>query len=180
MRAAMRPIRDGCGVSWRASPGNQATLEIYRVRFAQSSPTLAAEVSEAAEQMKAALAAGRDFTTPIDPACLKDRDDKAIKPVIAPGRVVILTDQACFSSCLIFVDRMRRLGAVQAGQPTREGNWYMEVRDEPLPSGLGGFRTMQKVAMEFPRKMGPYMPDMAYDGDIADTAALERWLTPPD
>lgn len=178
MQASKRPILDGCGVSWRASPGNRATLESYRVRFAESSPALSEEIGKATKEMEVALAEGRNFTAPIPEACLQDREDVAPRPVVAPGRLVVLTDEACFSSCLIFVDRLRRLGAVQAGQPTREGNWYMEVRAEPLPSGLGSFRTMQKVAMEFPRKMGPYQPAMRYDGDMADTAALERWLTP--
>ena len=176
MRASDRRPVGGCGVAWRASPGNQATLESYQVRFAQSSPELAKEVGEAAAEMEAALAQGRRFTAPIPPACLAERADTAPPPVVAPGRLIVLTDEACFSSCLIFVDRLLRLGAVQAGQPTREGNWYMEVRAAPLPSGLGQFRTMQKVAMEFPRKMGPYMPTKPYAGDIADTAALELWL----
>lgn len=179
MRAAQRPILGGCGVAWRASPGNKATLEEYRARFSQASPALAHELGVAAEEMEVALAAGRNFTSPIPQACLEPRTDLAPPLVISPGRVVILTDEACFSSCLIFVDRMLRLGAIQAGQPTREGNWYMEVRAEALPSGLGSFRTMQKVALEFPRKMGPYLPARPYGGDIADTAALEHWLTEP-
>lgn len=179
MQAAKRPIVGGCGVSWRASPGNRATLEEYRVRFAQSSPALSAEVGKAATEMEAALAAGRNFTSPIPAACLEERDDTLPQPVVNPGRLVVLTDEACFSSCLIFVDRLLRLGAVQAGQPTREGNWYMEVRGQPLPSGLGSFRTMQKVALEFPRKMGPYIPSKPFAGDIADTAALELWLAQP-
>jgi len=176
LRASDRHVDGGCGVSWRASPGNLATLESYQVRFAQSSPELAKEVGAAADQMRQALKEGRNFTAPIPPVCLAERIDAPPPPAVAPGALVILTDQACFSSCLLFVDRMLRLGAVQAGQPTREGNWYMEVRAAPLPSGLGVFRTMQKVAMEFPRKMGPYAPSRPYDGDITDTAALERWL----
>lgn len=179
MQASQRPILGGCGVSWRASPGNRATLEEYRVRFAQSSPALSAEVGQAASEMQAALDAGRNFTSEIPSACLAPRDNTPPPPVVDPKRVVILTDEACFSSCLIFVDRMLRLGAGQAGQPTREGNWYMEVRGAPLPSGLGSFRTMQKVALEFPRKMGPYIPTRPYEGDIADTATLERWLAEP-
>lgn len=170
-----RPIA-GCGVAWRASPGNQATLESYQLRFAQSSPELAMEVGAAAAEMKAALAQGRRFTAPIPPACLAERADPPPPPVVPPGRLIVLTDEACFSSCLIFVDRLLRLGAIQAGQPTREGNWYMEVRAAPLPSGLGQFRTMQKVSLQFPRKMGPYVPTRPYAGDIADTTALELWL----
>lgn len=179
LQTSKRPILGGCGVAWRASPGNKATLLEYQARFVQSSPVLAAEVGKAAAEMEAALKAGRNFTAPISQACLAPRDDTAPRPVVDPRRVVILTDEACFSSCLIFVDRMLRLGAGHAGQPTREGNWYMEVRAGPLPSGLGTFRTMQKVALEFPRKMGPYVPTRAYAGDIADTAALERWLAEP-
>lgn len=177
MRGSDRVPADGCGVSWRASPGNMETLRSYQTRFATSAPALAKEVGEAAGQMETAMAEGRRFTAPIPAACLQSRDDRPSAPVPTAGRLVFITDEACFSSCLIFVDRLLRLGAVQAGQPTREGNWYMEVRAAPLPSGLGVFRTMQKVSLEFPRKMGPYVPTRPYGGDIADTAAVEAWAT---
>lgn len=179
MRASDRIPRGGCGVVWRATPGNMETLRSYETRFAVSAPQLAREVGEAAGQMQHAMAQRRNFTADIPRACLEVGDDRPPSPAVAPGHLIVLTDEACFSSCLIFVDRLLRLGAVQAGQPTREGNWYMEVRAAPLPSGLGIFRTMQKVSLEFPRKMGPYTPSRPYPGDIADTAALERWLTAP-
>ena len=179
MRASDRGAVGGCGVAWRATPGNMETLRSYEARFAASAPQLSKEVGEAAGQMQQALAAGRNFTADIPKACLEAREDKPPPPAVASGRLIVLTDRACFSSCLIFVDRLLRLGGVQAGQPTREGNWYMEVRAAPLPSGLGVFRTMQKVSLEFPRKMGPYAPSRPYGGDIADTVAVKRWLTAP-
>jgi len=54
---------------------------------------------------------------------------------------------------------------------------YMEVREIVLPSDLSTFSTLQKIDFTQPFRIGPFEPHRAYDGDIADTAALEAWVT---
>ncbi len=92
------------------------------------------------------------------------------------GKLVIVTDAACFSSCLLMVERFRELGAIQLGQPTNAATHYMEVRAEDLPSGLGQFSTLQKAAPSLPARIGPFTPQVAYDGNISDTEALKAWV----
>lgn len=91
------------------------------------------------------------------------------------GRLVLITDRNCFSSCLIAADLLRRLGALHVGEATDVSTRYMEVREEVLPSGIRTFSTLQKVALGA-ADFGPYEPAIAYPGDLADTSALQRWV----
>ncbi len=38
------------------------------------------------------------------------------------------------------------------------------------------FSTLQAVAPGSPYQIGPFEPDLVYNGDIADTHALEAWV----
>jgi hypothetical protein len=89
---------------------------------------------------------------------------------------VLLTDNACFSSCLIVADNFRRLGALHVGQATDAATHYFEVREERLPSGLSYFSTLQAFSPLTQPQIGPFTPRITYDGDMADTAALEAWI----
>jgi hypothetical protein len=70
----------------------------------------------------------------------------------------------------------RRLGALHVGEATDANTHYMEVREDELPSGLSMFSTLQAVAPASPAQVGPFVPEVAYEGSIADTAALEKWI----
>ena len=49
------------------------------------------------------------------------------------GKLFLLTDGVCFSSCLDVVSNWRDLGAIQLGQTTDADTHYTEVRDDPMP-----------------------------------------------
>lgn len=177
--AATRRGKAGCTAVWRASAGNLKTLESYQVRFADRGPEQITALRAETEAVRAAIAAGQPFNKAIDAACLVDKAAATVQPSARPayaGKVVLITDGSCFSSCLLMVDRFRALGAVQAGQPTDAATWYMEVRSEPLPSGLGQFSVLGKAGLGAPRRLGPFAPGISFDGDMADTAALEAWI----
>lgn len=92
------------------------------------------------------------------------------------GKVYVLTDAACFSSCIGTVTFFRTLGAIQIGQPTAADTHYAEYTESVLPSGLISFSILRALAPDSPLQVGPYAPDRFYDGDMADTAALESWV----
>jgi hypothetical protein len=98
-----------------------------------------------------------------------------VKPDYA-GPVILLTDNSCFSSCLMVADEFRRLGALHVGQETDANTHYMEVREDKLPSGLSMFSTLQAMAPGSPLQMGPFTPTILYSGNIGDTPALEAWV----
>ena len=69
------------------------------------------------------------------------------------------------------------MGAVQVGQVTSADTVYMEIRRQPLPSGLMDAAIPMKVYRDRPRGNNePYRPDFPWTGDMTDTAALEAWI----
>lgn len=176
-RTADRPkAGDGrCGKVWRVSERNVRQLAYYRDTLG---PRMGKETLELFtrehEAMAAARAKGERFTGP--PRCPERAAGPAISHVRHGGRLILLTDNSCFSACLLVTQMFRRLGALHVGEATDANTHYMEVREDKLPSGLSMFSTLQAVAPASPSQMGPFAPEVVYEGAIADTAALENWV----
>jgi hypothetical protein len=99
-----------------------------------------------------------------------------VPPPLA-GVVYVLTDAACASACLDAVDLWRALGAVHVGRKTSADTLYMELRSLRLPSGITGVSLPMKVYRNRSRGSNePVVPVHSFEGDIADTAAVERWI----
>ena len=161
-----------CLPVWRASKDNRKTLDAYAERFPEQADAWKAE----GRKMDEALAAGHALAGKVEGCRVVGYDGPPPPHPLFKGRLVVITDAACFSSCPLVVQRLRDLGAVQVGQPTNAPTRYMEVRAVDLPSGRGAFTTLQKAAISSPPMIGPYAPHIAYPGDITDTAALEAWV----
>lgn len=168
---------DDCDEAWRVSDGNLRQLQYYvDVMGPTHGPEFTKVFGKQLADAKAARAQGRSFSGPI--ACA----NKPRAPAAARGapafkrKLVLITDSLCFSSCLIVTDHFRQLGALHVGQTTDADTHYSEVREELLPSGLSKFSTLQAVSVSEPLRYGPFVPALAYPGDIADTQALEQWV----
>lgn len=178
-RARFSAVRQapGCsGTYWRATSDNAAALR----KFANGLPPDRAPPWRAeADALEQAVRSGAAFS-PALPACA--RSDAArrpppgrLPPMAMSGRLVLLTDRSCFSSCLIAADRLRRLGALHVGEATDVTTRYMEVREIDLPSGLWTFSTLQKVALGV-GDYGPYEPTIAYPGSLAEDDKVKAWV----
>ncbi len=168
---------DTCaGAFWRASPGNAAAMR----SLANAAEGDRGEwLGGIAGELEQANAAGQAFA-PALPACASGVADAAPTVAAPPtlemkGRLVLVTDRVCFSSCLIAADEFRRLGALHVGEATDRSTRYMEVREETLPSGLRTFSTLMKLALGA-GDFGPYAPEVPYPGVLADDEALEAWV----
>lgn len=167
---------DMCTQVWRISPGNIETVKHYLVKYG---PTLGAayvrETSRLIATMKAGLKKGAPFAAPAP--CAAKRAEGGGRPGWPVRfKLLLLTDGACFSSCLKLVEEFRKLGATQVGEATDGETRYTEVREEKLPSGLSVFSTLQAYDPSLPPRFGPFQPDYHFPGDIADTHAIERWI----
>lgn len=172
---AYRGGGEECSTAWRVSPRNLATMRSYVTRFERSNPEFAQGMRELVRRAERAQVAGEEFTGPV--TCGSDRAVPGGPPAqAASGLIVLVTDNACFSSCLIVTDMFRRLGALHVGQATDAATHYMEVREERLPSGLSYFSTLQAFSPSSPAQMGPYEPEFRYDPDIANTEELQAWI----
>lgn len=180
--AHVRALLDGaeggdCGSVWRVSPRNVETMRDYARRFRDSAPEFAASIDAQIAAAERAQAEGRDFTGPTTCPAEGVSASAAPPPSQVRGRVVLLTDNTCFSSCLLVTDAFRRLGALHVGQATDANTHYMEVREAELPSGLSMFSTLQALGPAAPPQIGPFAPAHVYGGDIGDTPAVEAWVT---
>ncbi|MGZ6048242.1 MAG: hypothetical protein ACXWKN_07595 [Phenylobacterium sp.] len=94
------------------------------------------------------------------------------------ARVFVLTDYACASACIAFVDELKRFpGVLQVGRETAVDSLTGTPLTYPLPSGNGDLSVPSLVREN--RERGdniPQRPDIAFDGDIADTAAVLSWI----
>lgn len=179
---ADRPATECRGAHWRATADNLEAIRSFR-RNAEGKAARAQldGLDRQIAEMEKAIAEKRPFAPEL-PDCAKGADAGAAPPDrdAAPasamgGRLVLVTDRSCFSSCLIAADMFRRLGATHVGEATDVSSRYMEVREILLPSGLRTFSTLQKVAVGL-GDYGPYSPDIAYPGDLADDDALKAWV----
>ncbi|MBW8302641.1 MAG: hypothetical protein K0M78_01570 [Brevundimonas sp.] len=161
-----------CAALWRASPGNAAHVRAFAARA--QDPQTARYYETLASDIDRAIAEGRPFDEPV-PDCAPREPEAGPAPVYQ-GRVFIVTDHACFSSCLLMVRDFRTLGAVHVGEATNVSTRYMEVREIVLPSGLTNFSTLQKVVIGEDADIGPFTPAHVFPGSMADTAALEAWI----
>ena len=175
--AANRPAGDCTGAYWRASKANAENLR----KFARSLPAdRAPEWIAQADALEAAVAKGRTFSPDL-PACARQDavgsrpPPDRLPPSAMKGRLVLLTDRACFSSCLMAADLFRRLGALHVGEATDMSTRYMEITDIVLPSGLRTFSTLQKVALGT-GDFGPYAPAVVYPGPLADDDKVKAWV----
>lgn len=173
-------LPNGCGETWRATAGN---LEGIRTFIRENSAGLNADsrryLADVEKGLAEAVNTGKPFDRPIAGCARPDAPEPAPgngDGSLLNGRMIILTDNACFSSCLLAVQEFRRLGALHVGEATDAATRYMEVREIVLPSGLSYASTLQKVAFGAPSRIGPFTPARAFDGDIADTSALEAWV----
>jgi hypothetical protein len=161
--------------AFRASPANIEATRRLAAAFRSSGDTAgAAMYSAALAKMVAAAAAGRELSGSLTCPKPASRAHKAL--ALMRGKVLVLSDVACFSSCIQTVGYFRTLGAEQIGQITGADTHYSEVRQIELPSGLSAFSTLMAIMTDAPRELGPYLPAVEYQGDIADTAAVTQWV----
>jgi hypothetical protein len=167
-----------CSKVWRLSDRNLKQVEYQKNELGPKQGKQVAEsMARQYDTVSAAKAAGLHFSGKVK--CGETALPKAAAKATQrsfPKRVILLTDNACFSSCLLVTDEFRRLGALHVGQTTDANTHYMEVREDKLPSGLSVFSTLQALAPAAPAYIGPFEPSILYDGNIADTAAVEKWV----
>ncbi|POZ62461.1 S41 family peptidase [Chromobacterium alticapitis] len=159
-------------VEWRVSEVAERFPQI-----ALAHPGVPAAMRVWAERLQTQLSQGRKEGR----AWLREDDvdaEKASGTFGGKPRVALITRSDCASSCLMFADLVKQIpGSVQLGQMTNADTMYMDVTNEPLPSGLGVLHLPMKVIRHRQRGSNqPYLPDAHYDGDIDDTEALQAWV----
>jgi hypothetical protein len=157
-----------------ASEGTAATLKRYL-----SLPQFAANkayLEAALVQVEAAMRKGEKLA-------LVDGEPGAADRPLAPAarphgpRIVALIDRNCFSSCMNFVQQIQAIDdSVVLGEPTIGYSPFGEISMVPLPSGLGQLQIPTAWFKTAQATREPFVPDIAYSGNMADDAAVQRWV----
>ena len=167
----------GADGAWRTSAGNIADMEYLLTTVLAGGSESRRIFSEVLRDAKAARARGEDFSASIHCPALPVSSAQTQVVSALRGKLFLLTDNLCFSSCLAVTEAFRHLGAIQIGQTTDAATHFTEVREAYLPSGYSMFSTLQAVDdADGPDREGPFEPKIMYQGAIADTAKLEEWV----
>lgn len=161
---------------WRAS--RQLVEAMRAARTAQASnPELVSFIDAALPAIEGGLSRGEALVA--DPAVAADtarRERRRPRPA-RTGPVFVLTDGGCGSSCILFVNEVRRMGARQIGDPTDRNTIYGEqwVRT-PLPSGEAELFLPSAVYGWAERELGGGPPDIQWTGTGTDEAGLRAFI----
>ena len=114
--------------------------------------------------------------------CIKSRPDtflecdsklehprtETAQPTEFKGRIILLTDAGCFSSCEDFTLRLRLTGFMtQAGIATDASTTFGEIRARvKTPSGFASLNFPQKVFLIEGMGQGPHRPDIRIDYNV--------------
>ena len=167
--------------AYRVSKANLRQLEDYltqaKLSYAEDDPYVV-YLQSMRDQVKAAMALGLELA----PAVSMDVRAMGRTPMgdnsgsLFKGQVLLLTDNGCFSSCLLLTDLFLRLGAMQVGRTTNMMSRYYDTKMSYLPSGLSTFVTLTKVDFGAPKHLGPFKPRYTYGGDMSNTQKLKSWV----
>ena len=93
------------------------------------------------------------------------------------GPIAVLTDEYCMSACLDFVDLVRQVpGALQLGATTGADSVYIDTGTVRLPSGNHLILPLKVWRNRLRGNNEALVPDITYDGDLDDDAAVRRWV----
>lgn len=168
-------------VDWRVAAANlEAIREFGGMLRAQPEPDaeLLRWVEVIDRGMSEALARGDDlWRHPVDAQKPAAHVDPRPRALAAEAPVYVLADAGCASACLDALDLWLPLGAIHVGGETSADTVYMDIRQQPLPSGLATASIPMKVYRGRSRGHNePYRPTHVWTGDFADESALSAWI----
>lgn len=161
---------------WRAS--RQLIEAMRTIRSAQgNNPELLSFIDEVLVPIEAGLSRGEALvTSPGVTADTARRERRRPRPA-RTGPVFVLTDGGCGSSCIMFVNEVRRMGARQIGDPTDRNTIYGEQWvATTLPSGEAELRLPNAVYGWPESALGGGPPDIQWTGTASDEAGLRALI----
>lgn len=161
---------------WRASPGIVQLLEAARTA-STTNPEAVAFLDKVLPPLRTAVAERRTLVR--DPDATASPSATAQTTVVPRlPRLFVLTDGDCFSSCILFVNRVRALGGLQVGDPTNRNepygeNWF----ERTLPSGLGSVGLPLAIDRTSDELRGGRAPDLPWAGEMSDQRGIEKFIS---
>jgi hypothetical protein len=164
------------GKYWRRSRAAAAKMHAAADEYAAEGPDFV-ELAQYWRALGDTIAAAKGDGLYQDECCRpKPRPSLVPKPTYA-GRAFVLTDAGCFSSCVVVMNTLKRMGAVQVGEASGQNEVYGEsVGPFNLPSGLGWYRIPVSIIRQPRSSLGGLPPDMRWSGAMDDDEGLRDWI----
>jgi hypothetical protein len=158
---------------------SQATIDLYK-HYA-TAPEFAAsreEFEQVLVKLEASVKNGEKLVK-VEGTAREDNAALAEKVRRRPRgpRLAAVIDRNCFSSCMNFLQQLRGIGdAVVLGETTWGYSPTGEINRFELPSGKGALFIPSALYSSLQATREPFVPDLAYQGDMADDQRLMKWV----
>jgi hypothetical protein len=164
------------GKYWRRSKAAAAKMHAAADEYDAEGPDFA-EIAQFWRALGDTIAAARDDGLHQDECC-RPRPRPSVVPKPAYSRkVFVVTDAGCFSSCVVVMNTLKRMGAIQVGEASGQNEVYGEsVGPFDLPSGLGTYRIPVSIIRQPRSSLGGLPPDIPWSGAMDDDQGLHAWV----
>jgi hypothetical protein len=164
------------GKFWRRSKAAASKMRAAGDEYATQGPDFA-DIAKYWRDLGDTIAAAHEDGLHQDECCRpKPRPSRVPAPTYT-GKVFVLTDAGCFSSCVVVMNTLKRMGAIQVGEASGQNEVYGEsVGPIDLPSGLGWYRIPVSIIRQPRSSLGGLPPDVPWPGAMDDDQGLRAWI----
>lgn len=136
-------------------------------------------ISQLLTKLKIVLENGETHFYQVEPQSENTSQPKDAKPWQSNIKFVLITDKVCVSACLDLVDMVKLIpNTLHLGEPTDADTAYTEVahmQSKYLEETYNFMVPVKKWNKRLREDNQPYIPDIIYEGDMNDDAALQQW-----
>ncbi len=164
------------GKYWRRSKLAAAKMRAAGDEYAAEGPDFA-DIAKYWRDLGDTIAAAKADGLYQDECCRPKPIPSVVPPSTYTGKVFVLTDAGCFSSCVVVMNTLKRMGAIQIGEASGQNEVYGEsVGPFNLPSGLGWYRIPVSIIRQPRSSLGGLPPDIPWPGAMDDDAGIRDWI----
>jgi hypothetical protein len=129
------------------------------------------------KSMEVALHGKKDWLRQPSTSSVDQEGARSVNAQGFKGKLALVTDSFCASACLDFADVVLAVpGVVHLGLPTSADTLYIDIGAQTLPSGAQFWLPLKVWRGRARGNNQSYDPQFVFDGDINDTAAVQKWV----
>jgi hypothetical protein len=164
------------GKYWRRSKAAAARMRAAGDEYATQGPDFA-DIATYWRELGDTIAAATEDGLYQDECCRPVPRPSRVPASAYGGKTFVVTDAGCFSSCVVVMNTLERMGAIQVGEASGQNEVYGEsVGPIDLPSGLGWYRIPVSIIRQPRSSLGGLPPDVPWSGAMDDDQGLRAWI----
>jgi hypothetical protein len=164
------------GKYWRRSKTAAAKMHAAAAEYAAQGPDFV-DIARYWRELGDTIAAAKEDGLYQDECCRPKPPPSRVPDLAYTGKVFALTDAGCFSSCVVVMNTLKRMGAIQVGEASGQNEVYGEsVGPFNLPSSLGWYRIPVSIIRQPRSALGGLPPDIPWSRAMDDDPGLRDWI----